>query len=879
MIRRGDVETLTVEPGTELAGYRILYKIGEGGMGVVWKALDTRLDREVALKVLPEELAADPDRLKRFKREARALAALNHPGVVTIHSVEEVDDLHFITMELVEGRPLDELIPEDGFTLGEFFDIAISLTDALSAAHERGIVHRDLKPANVMVGPDRHVKILDFGLAKLEANPFKSTSDATTLASTMVTADGHVVGTVPYMSPEQLQAKELDHRSDVFSTGVVLYEMATGQRPFTGGSSVDLMSSILRDAPKPLTDVKVNFPNHLGRIVRHCLEKEADRRYQTAKDIRNELEDLRGEISVGQLPKKIGTRRRPWPKSGRRALALLGAGVGIVVIVATLFLLPRGAKADLGGSAIAVLPFANLTGDAANDYLGDGLSAGLSTRLGEVSAIRVIGRSTWLEKIRGRDPQEVARELGVGLFLEGSVQAQQAVLRVDLTLVQPGSGLVLWAGQFDGKKEEMFALQRGIAGELVKILSIRLSPRELKRLGRDPTRSVKAYEYFLRAHKHMESVYKDPTAANAAVELFRHAIRLDSEFALAHADLSKALWYGSRVDGGGEKLEQAEQAAQRSLDIDADLPAGLVAIARVYRDTGRYAESIERLEQALASHPKPDDALRELAATYEEVGDLEEAERCVRSAATLGRDDWFNWNELGSLLQRAGRYAEAREAFETAAESASSTATTPAENLAAMTILEGRFNDALEIYSQIPRPIEDPWLASNIGTAYYFSDHPDKWKHAETHYRLAARLNPHSAVIQSNLADLYLEIDEKDAALFHYREALHIIETQLEADPQSYALRLDRAIYAAKSRMCTTATPLADTLNRELPRTADNAHRLAKVYGTCDRPEAALEQIDEAIRLGFSAEIIRQEPEFVTLRGTPEFESLTSTGP
>ncbi len=301
--------------GETLSHYRITGKLGEGGMGEVYLAEDTELDRQVAIKVLPGELSEDPERLERFKREAKAVAALNHPNIVTIYSIEESKGRRFLTMELVEGESLDRALPPGGLPLAKVFDIAVPLADALSSAHEKGIVHRDLKPANVMITPDARVKVLDFGLAKLaaEAGQMPADADATQMApsSANLTREGVVMGTAPYMSPEQLQGKTVDHRSDIFSLGVVLYEMVSGARPFRGENSAALVSSIMRDTPAPVFELRADLPRHLGRIIQHCLEKDPRERFQTSLDVRNELKSLQREVESGTVTSVSGSTAMP----------------------------------------------------------------------------------------------------------------------------------------------------------------------------------------------------------------------------------------------------------------------------------------------------------------------------------------------------------------------------------------------------------------------------------------------------------------------------------------------------------------------------------------------------------------------------------------
>ncbi len=321
--------------GKELNHYKILRELGRGGMGTVYAAEDTRLGRQVALKVLPEEVADDDERLRRFQREARAVAALNHPNIVVVHSVEESDGSHFITMELVEGRPLADVIPAGGLPLETFFDYGIALAEAISAAHESGITHRDLKPTNVMVTPEGRIKVLDFGLAKL-AEPEVSEEDVTQLQTASLTADGKIVGTAAFMSPEQAEGKAVDHRADIFALGILLFQMATGDRPFKGDSTISLLSSIIKDRAPAATELKPELPRHLARVISRCLEKNPEHRYQSAKDIRNELTGLRQEIASGDTgapPPEVPSA----PRSRGRVLAMVAAGLAVIAALGYFF--------------------------------------------------------------------------------------------------------------------------------------------------------------------------------------------------------------------------------------------------------------------------------------------------------------------------------------------------------------------------------------------------------------------------------------------------------------------------------------------------------------------------------------------------------------
>ncbi len=343
--------------GQTLSHYKVLEKIGSGGMGEVYLAEDTKLSRKVALKVLPPEMAENAERRARFEREAKAVAALNHPNIVTIYSVEEAEGVHFITMELVKGKTLSELIPKKGMPLNKFFEVAIPLADAVSAAHEQGIIHRDLKPDNLMVSDEGSLKILDFGLAKLK--PEHAEDGISELPTQSATGEGRILGTVAYMSPEQAEGKNIDHRSDIFSMGIILYEMVTGERPFKGDTAASLLAAILKDKPQSAAEVNPDIPRDLGKIIRRCLVKDTEHRYQTAKDVRNELEELKQEVDSGDFvtAAQVAT---PVIRRGKRIWLLIAAAILAVGIGAAswFFFSPT----ELAGPPARPVPLTSLAG-------------------------------------------------------------------------------------------------------------------------------------------------------------------------------------------------------------------------------------------------------------------------------------------------------------------------------------------------------------------------------------------------------------------------------------------------------------------------------------------------------------------------------------
>ncbi len=466
--------------GDRLGPYEILARIGAGGMGVVYRAADTKLGRAVALKVLPPEMARDPERLARFRREARSVAALNHPHIVTLHSVEEVDGIHFLTMELVEGQPLDRLIPQGGFPVDRILEIASAIAEALAAAHDRGIVHRDLKPANVMLTDEGRVKVLDFGLAK-EIHAAASASDVTlTLAGS--TGAGIVMGTPAYMSPEQIAGRAIDHRTDIFSFGAMLYEMTIGQRPFRGLSQAELASAILRDNPHPLSKLRAGVPEGLERIVERCLQKNAADRFGSARELHSKL---RGVVTAKQAH--------------------------------------SGAIRAEEGFWVAVLPFAYAGANADLAALAEGMSEEIVTGLSRFSYLRVIARSSTLRYAnQAVDVRAVGKELGARYVMEGSFRQAGSALRIAMQLVDTNSGSHVWAETYNRtfRPEEIFALQDDLVPVIVATVADTrgVLPRTMGELlrGREPE-ELTPYEALLRSFAYHHRVNAEEHAAARAV--------------------------------------------------------------------------------------------------------------------------------------------------------------------------------------------------------------------------------------------------------------------------------------------------------------------------------------------------------------------------
>lgn len=525
--------------GTTLSHYHIIELLGKGGMGEVYRARDTKLDRDIALKILLSQVAADPERKARFAREARAVAALNHPCIVTIHSVEEDAGTPFLTMELVRGSDLSHHIPEGGMPVGRLLGLAIQIAEALAAANDVGITHRDLKPGNVMVTPTDQVKLLDFGLAK-----FGRGADADVMAALTdaLTVDGTILGTIAYMSPEQLDGKPADHRSDLFALGIMLYQMATGSKPFNGPTQAAIMTAILRDEPKPVSELRPELPARLDGVIQGCLRKQPGERYQTARDLKSDLQAIVDDPGSSSGP---GAARGPL--AGRSDPGTAG-----------------------GPPAIAVLPFTDLSQHGDQEYFCDGMTEEIINALTGVDGIRVAARtSSFQYKGRDSDVRAIGRSLNVDLVLEGSVRTAGDRLRVTAQLIKVADGYHLWSERYSRTMEDVFEIQDEIAASIASALETTIGAAAAKPAARH-SGNVDAYHYYLRGRHCWNRRHQG--VLPKALEYFRQAIDADPEYALAYSGLADCYnvlgFYG--FDRPESAFRRSIAAATKALEIHSD---------------------------------------------------------------------------------------------------------------------------------------------------------------------------------------------------------------------------------------------------------------------------------------------------------------------
>lgn len=672
-------------PGQTINQYKIISPLGAGGMGEVYLAEDTRLERRVALKFLPALFTQDKGHMRRFEQEARAVAALSHPNVCVIHEVVETKEgSHCIVMEYVEGVTLRERLAEGPMKIGESLDAAIQVASALSAAHTAGIVHRDIKPDNIMLRRDGYVKVLDFGLAKLTQQEV-SLGDADATTKMLInTTPGIVVGTVAYMSPEQARGLPVDTRTDVWSLGVVLYETLTGRRPFEGQTPTDVIISIAERQPAPLARYKPEAPTQLERIVNKALAKDRDERYQSADDLLVDLKNLRHELAVESEVARYkphsgltvtssnqqASTSRFFPVTQGRLLILAGL-IGIVVIVGLVFALYFRQSSQPAPQteikSLAVLPMANFSGDQAQDYFADGMTDTFIAGLAKVEALSVTSRSSVMQyKGSSRPLAEIAKELGVDAIVVGSVQRLGERVRVNLKLTREPGGREVWSGTYDRDLRDILTLQNEVARGVIAAIQINLSSQDQTRLAHAHPVNPVAYDYFLRGRFNLNRQTKADN--ETAIGLFERAVAADPNFAAAHAELAQACVWRFFLFTPDEKQweERAFVAVEKALSLDPDLGEAHLARGRLlWTPSNKFPhdKAIQEYRRALALNPSLDEARNQLALVYGHVGLLDEALQELERAVAINPSNTIARFRIGEILLFQGKHEQALTAL------------------------------------------------------------------------------------------------------------------------------------------------------------------------------------------------------------------------
>jgi len=881
---------MALPSGSRLGPYEIVAPIGAGGMGEVYRARDSRLDRDVAIKVLPVSVAGDPDALARFEREAKAVAALSHPNILAIHDFGNQDGVAYAVMELLEGETLRGKLDAGPITRKRAVEYALQVAKGLSAAHEKGVIHRDLKPENLFVAKDGHLKILDFGLAKkaVSAAPGEETRARTVSSHT---EPGTVMGTLSYMSPEQVRGLPVDHRSDIFSLGAILYELLYGKRAFARPTAADTMSAILKEDPPELPDLGLRFSPALDRIVRHCLEKDRDSRFQSARDIAFNLSE---QLSQAVLS---GAQDAAPPGRKRSGLIAAAAVAAIAVLgVAGALLLRRThevAREAAGGvKRVAVLPFENL-GSPEDDYFADGIADEVRAKLTSLPSLQVIARaSSTPYKKTAKAPRQIAEELNTSYLLTATVRWEKAGgSRVHVTpelvdVTRPDAPTSKWQQPFDASLTDVFQVQSDIASRVAEALGVALGAGDEKRLSEKPTQNLAAYDAFLKG----EEVWRrlavgDPPGVRQALGFYEQAVALDPGFAQAWARISwaTATLYVSSAPTP-ELAKRAREAAERAVALAPALPEAYLALGNYQRlvliNPERAMEHYNRGNRVAAANA---DLLIATALAEESLGRWESAVEHFREANRLDPLSVRTHMRLSQALIFLRRYPEAREASDRGLRVAP--ASLPLIENTAMTFLgEGNLEDARGVIRSASGTVEPTALVASVSNAYDLVWVLDRERRA-----LLLRLTPNAfdedratwavCLLQASALEADAEGVRKYAEI-----AASALEEQLRAAPEDAQRLVFRGLALAYLGRKQEAIREGERAAGLLPVSRDAAngpyiqHQLARIYTVAGEPEKALDRLEPLLRMPYilSPGWLKIDPNFDPLRKNPRFQRLVA---
>ncbi|MBI3005464.1 MAG: protein kinase [Ignavibacteriales bacterium] len=771
--------------GQTVSHYKIVEKLGEGGMGVVYKAQDTKLDRLVALKFLPSNFLASNEELLRFQQEAKTLSALNHPHIATIYDIDQSDEQKFIVLEYLSGGTLKSQInnltaARRDLSISEVVDYGLQIAEGLSHAHRRGIVHRDVKTENMMLTEEGSVKITDFGLAKLKG-------------TAQLTKAGSTVGTAAYMSPEQIRGEEIDHCSDIFSFGIVLYELATGRLPFRGELEAALSYSIVNEDPIPLKSLRPSIPSSLERIISRCLEKEREKRYQSAEEIMAELSPIRQEVSGY-------ARTQTVPRWQALKMPLVTATVLLVIGLFALYVLLSPKFDSLDRKPIAVLPFKNLSEDRENEYFSDGITEDIITQLSKIGDLRVISRTSVMRyKNSDKSLRDIGSELDVAVILEGSVRRSGNRIRIVSQLIDAQRDEHLWAETYDRDLKDIFAIQSEVAQHIAAALKVTLSPAVIERLEKKPTENIDAYSYYLKGREYYYRYHKQ--ANENAIEMFKKALELDPTYALAYTGLGDA--YGQRVGIFGfpaNWLDSAIAVSNKAISLDPNLAEAYKALGLAYENKGWNHRALEAYRRSVQFNPNYFVAIANIGFINLKIGNFDEALLWMKKSIELDPTFAFQYFGVGGVYAYLDDQVAAEQWFLKAIDLQPDFIHAHA-GLSWLYWWQGKYQQYKERAGKILSIDPDNLLGLKLlGDTYLFSG---DYGQAEPYYRKAIAIHA-SRMLEgiytsnrTNLGFLLSKTGRRDESRRILDESLKLDEKDLKQGNEWYAIPYDMArIYA-----------------------------------------------------------------------------------
>jgi serine/threonine protein kinase/tetratricopeptide (TPR) repeat protein len=882
--------------GQTISHYRILEKLGSGGMGVIYKAEDTELGRLVALKFLPDKVAQDPLALERLRREARAASALNHPNICTIHEIGRHENQIFIVMEFLDGMTLKHRVGGRPLPMDTLFALGIEVADALDAAHNEGIIHRDIKPANIFVTKRGHAKVLDFGLAKVTRvnNEALGNAEAETASMTIdddhLTSPGTMLGTVAYMSPEQVRAKQLDQRTDLFSFGVVLYEMSTGQLPFKGESSAVICEAIMNREPVFPSQPSPDFPPGLNEIICKALEKDRELRYQHAADLRNDLLRLKRDsetkkVAVSTTTSQSAPVAEPdnAARRQRRIHWLLAALLLVVGISLPVYLRQRRAASPVRApmafvngipspdqkAYVAVLPF-EYAADSSIGYVAEGLSAGLAARLSNFRSLYVSSTDLVKREVAKAGRESIARRLGVNLLIQGKMQESAGTVKVVLTVYDVVHSRVLDTAEFTEDRSHWMELEDQIYQRVAKQMHLQSSEGSF-RAGMNPAGSNQAYDHYLRA-RYVELKQQDPKDLDTAISLYQDAINLEHTFSLAYVGLARCYLSQFQSSKDSKLLQKAIAAAQLAVQLDDDSPDAHTVLSEVYKSAKNKEKSLTELNRVVELEPNSDAAYRNLGIYTEDgKGHEKESIAAFQNAVAANPYFWANHVALGDAYFKRGDTAKAAAEYQKVPELAPDSPLAY-ENIGALYLRQGKWSEAIPQLQKSLALAPDADTYSNLGTAYFFLR---RYEEAAKMYEKSVQTTSGDEVLWGNLGDSYRCLGQTEKAQAAYKKA--IVFAKMGSDAQSAAVQGDIGLLYAKIGDQAQAVQYTRLARARAPSDVNLMYSEGQVYALLGKPTQAIAAYRQAIAKGYSRGEMWNDPENAKLQTLPEFVKLVKT--
>jgi serine/threonine-protein kinase len=851
---------LTLEAGYLLGPYRVLAPIGAGGMGEVYRARDTKLDRDIALKILPPDVAS-VETLRRFEKEARAASSLNHPNIVAIYDVGRHESIAYIAMELVEGQTLRGVM-SDPLPMKEALRVASKVADVLASAHERGVVHRDLKPENVMISRDGYIKLLDFGLAKIR--PVFASGDKTEPQTTA----GHIFGTTSYMSPEQAAGRPVDFRSDQFSLGVILYEMLAGKRPFERATGAETLAAVIRDEPPPLAQFNPAAAAQVQPLLDRCLAKSPGDRYASTRDLAHDLRELRNQLTLGSTSgRSYRAMRIEAPKLP--LIATVVSALLIAVVTSMVFNHSRSEPVkNEPARAIAIMPFRDLSGGDGQVF-SDGISEMISARISQARGVRVI--APFESSIPANaDPRDVARRRGATMVLKGSVQRVGDHLRVSYQVIDVASGNRVAGDMVTAPSADIFTLEDLVADGVLQSLNlarVRRAPHAMASAlsGADQRAYTEAVGLLQR--------YNDGEALDRAITSLESLLSNARDSATVNGTLGRALLRKYKMTRNRALVDQAAVYAERAVQLDPQEPEAHVTVGELRRVSGRPADAIASFQKALSLQPNSVTARLGLADALAAIGRAADADRAYMQALQMAPDQPDVYGFYGAFCYSHGRPADAARYF-TKQTQLLPNAPRAYANLGAAHQALGHYEEALRAYQRSIEIHPSSGGYSNLGTCQYFLGRYDA---AAAAFEKAAEITPKNFIVWANLGDAYRRTTAQRAkAKEAYAKAIQLAHEATAINPQDAVARAIGASSQAKTGETASAERQLKMALETDPTNADVLYQAAIVANLRGDTDSALGWLQRAIASGYTREDAARDPEFANLQRDPRFTSALS---